>query len=121
MQPMRNSHSKKEFGDWLLEILRERDMSQADLQRAAGLGKGSLSDVVSGRRKVGKDLATAIATALKLPPEQVFRAAGILPPVQNSDEDVEEIVHLAKQLSKEDKQAVIDFISILDRLRGKKK
>ena len=109
------------FGKWLLAELEKREWSQADLARAAKVSRSSISEIVSGQRQIGKRTATAIATALKLPPEQVFRAAGILPPVQNADEDIEEIIHLAKPLSKEDKQAVIDFINILDRLRGKKK
>lgn len=43
-------------------------------------------------------MATAIANALKLPPEQVFRASGILPP-ENDDPWADEMSHKLSQLS----------------------
>ena len=54
---------------------------------------------MSGRRKVGSEVARAIADALKLPPEQVFRAAGILPPERDEDPWVDEMTHKLSQLS----------------------
>lgn len=55
-------------------------MSQSELARLAKLGRGTISNIMSGNRQVGQDTISAIARALKLPPETVFRAAGILPP-----------------------------------------
>lgn len=109
------------FSEWLLVVLEERDWSQAKLARVAKISPASISDIISGRRKVGKDLATAIAEALKLPTEQVFRAAGILPPNKKVDEDIEQIVHEVEQLSKQDQAEVLAFIRMLNNLRGKKK
>jgi transcriptional regulator with XRE-family HTH domain len=86
------------FPDWLLERLNEKDWSQSDLARAAHIGRSSISEVLSGRRQVGRELATSIANALKLPPEQVFRAAGILPP-ENDDPWADEMSHKLTQLS----------------------
>jgi transcriptional regulator with XRE-family HTH domain len=109
------------FPGWLLGELKRQGISQSDLARLAGISTGSVSDIVSGRRKVGPDLAKAIAVGLKLPVEQVYRAAGILPPEKANDEQVEEILHLSRDLSKEDRRTVIEFIRMLDRLRGNKK
>jgi transcriptional regulator with XRE-family HTH domain len=86
------------FSEWLQKELERKGWNQSDLARAAHLGKGSLSDIISGRRKVGSEVARAIADALKLPPEQVFRAAGILPP-EKEDPWVDEMSHKLGQLS----------------------
>lgn len=86
------------FSEWLLITLEHKKWSQADLARASHLSSGTISDVISGRRRVGKDMATSIANALKLPPEQVFRAAGILPP-ETDDPWAEEMAHKLSQLS----------------------
>ena len=92
------ANTSLQFSEWLQEALEKKGWKQSDLARAAHLGKGSLSDIVSGRRKVGSEVARAIADALKLPPEQVFRAAGILPP-ENQDPWADEMAHKLSQLS----------------------
>jgi transcriptional regulator with XRE-family HTH domain len=86
------------FSEWLQNALDKKGWKQSDLARAAHLGKGSLSDIVSGRRKVGIDVARSIAEALKIPPEQVLRAAGMLPP-ENEDPWADEMSHKLTQLS----------------------
>ena len=79
-------------------MLEKKGWKQSDLARSAHISTGTISDVVSGRRRVGKDMATSIATALKLPPEQVFRAAGILPP-ETDDPWVDEMSYKLSRLS----------------------
>jgi transcriptional regulator with XRE-family HTH domain len=109
------------FAKWLAERLSERDMSHSDLARASGIGRSTISEILSERREVGRTVATAIAKGLKLPPEQVFRAAGLLPPSRNIDGEIEEILHKVQDLSKADRDMVLEFIGMLDRLRVKKK
>ena len=101
-------------------MLQSRDWNQADLARRAGVSKAAISDVVSGRRNVGNDLASAIADALKLPPEQVFRAAGLLPPAIDLDEEMEQIIHEVEKLPKADREEVLAFIRMKNNLRKKK-
>jgi len=40
------------FSDWLLKELKERDMSQSDLAHIAKLGSGTISNIMTGTRKV---------------------------------------------------------------------
>lgn len=54
-------------------------MSQADLANMAGLGRGTISNIMSGNRSVGQETLTKIAHALRFPPELVFEKAGLLP------------------------------------------
>ena len=86
------------FSDWLLNELKSRDMSQSDLARSAGLGSGTISNIMSGNRKVGQDTLTAIARALRLPPALVFEKAGLLPG-KSDDPWAEKMNHKIGQLS----------------------
>lgn len=67
------------FNDWILERLNELDWSQADLARNSGLTRSVISKYMAGRIP-DESALRQIAKALKLSPESVFRAAGILPP-----------------------------------------
>lgn len=79
------------FGEWLLNELEKRNMSQSDLAKLSGLSRGTLSNLISGTRGLGTDSINAIARALKLPPAQVFEAAGILPANKDVDPWVEQM------------------------------
>ena len=63
----------------------------------------------------------AIAKGLKLPPEQVYRAAGLLPPERGIDEEIQQIAYEAGELNKSDQAEVLAFIRMLNNLHGKKK
>lgn len=45
--------SMESFSDWLLNELKQREMSQSDLARLAKIGTGTISNIMSGNRKVG--------------------------------------------------------------------
>jgi len=70
------------FPEWLLSKLDELKWKQADLVRESKLDSAVVSNIINGKRKVGKVTATAIAHALQLPPELVFEKAGLLPPTK---------------------------------------
>lgn len=68
------------FGDWLQRELSNRGWDQAELSRRSGISSAQISRIVTGGRRPGKDSIDGIARALRLPPEDVMRQAGILPP-----------------------------------------
>jgi len=68
-----------DFIQWLIDELNERDWSMNELARRAGVTSGAISLVMSMQRKPGPELLLGIAQALQLPPETVFRKAGIFP------------------------------------------
>lgn len=86
------------FGTWLLDELKERNMIQAELARACKITTAQMSRIISGTRNPGKDTIVKIAKALKIPPEVVFRAAGLLPPTVD-DPWVEKQTHRLSQIS----------------------
>jgi transcriptional regulator with XRE-family HTH domain len=69
-----------DFVNWLNEELGKRDWSIRELARRSGISHASISQVLNRHRYPGSDFCLAIARGLQLPPEEVFRRAGILPP-----------------------------------------
>lgn len=84
----------KEFPIWLRDQRIDRGWSQSDLARTANINRQVISDYEGFKRKnYDETILRKIARALKLPPEQVFRAAGLLPPKPEEDPWVEEMSH----------------------------
>ena len=70
---------------WILRELQERGWSQAELARRSGISAAGVSQILSEQRLPTPDFCIAIARALRIPPEDVLRRAGILPAVPNDD------------------------------------
>lgn len=68
-----------DFSEWLLTEIESRGLSYSEVARRGGLSHARISQVISGSNP-GADFCTSIARALDLPPERVFRIAGLLPP-----------------------------------------
>jgi transcriptional regulator with XRE-family HTH domain len=106
--------SMERFSDWLLSELKSRNMSQSDLAHLAGLGRGTISNIMTGTRNVGQDTLTAIARALHLPTETVFRAAGLLPPIPPDDAQRERLRAKLSYLTDDDlRQEAENFLDFL--------
>jgi transcriptional regulator with XRE-family HTH domain len=68
-----------DFSTWLQNELDKREWSQSDLARYSGINRQVISTYINRQRtKPDGEMLTAIARALKLPPETVFAAAGIM-------------------------------------------
>ena len=107
------------INNWLLNELRKRDWSQADLARRAGVSRTAISDIISGKRKIGRDLAVSISEAFKLPLEEVYRAAGLLPPEPAETKLARQITHITAQLPPEEQQGLLEFAKLRLRLSEK--
>ena len=92
-------------------------MSQADLARESGLSTGAVSMLVTDTRGAGRDACQAIAHAFKIPSEEVYRAAGLLPPVDELDEQRARIDYKVSQLDPNDQELVEQFAEMLLRRR----
>lgn len=100
----------KSFGQWLLEELEKRDMNQSDLARASNITTAQISRIISGRRGVGEQALTAIAHALRLPPDMVFEKAGILPPKPEMSPIKRKLLHLSEGLPESDIELAISLL-----------
>jgi len=96
------------FNDWLLSQLNERGWSQADLARATQITTSAISKYMQGRIP-NEEALRKIARAFRLPPEDVFRKAGILPPATEEDATLNELTHLAQQLSDQELDDLIEY------------
>lgn len=98
------------FSQWLEDEMDKRQLTQAELARQAGVTRGAINGVLTGARGVGPDLLNAIAKGLQLPPETVFRAAGLLPSLPEDQEELQILNHLYSQLSDEDREDILALI-----------
>ena len=110
------------FGAWLVEELTQRNMTQSDLSRVSGLSEGTISNIISGRRGRGVDSLKALARALKLPPERIFREAGLLPRDKSADahnKEVEQIIEEVEDMTHEEQLEILSYIRWRNNLRKK--
>ena len=98
--------------EWLSRELDRRGLSQADLVRLSGVTSAQVSRIISGSRGPGEGALRAIADALRLPAEQVFRAAGMLPPDPKKDPLTEEGLHILQQLEGENKEDAVRYLKL---------
>ncbi|MCG2785378.1 MAG: helix-turn-helix domain-containing protein [Anaerolineae bacterium] len=102
------------FGEWLKSEINIRNISQKELADISGVTPAQISRAIGGSRGLGTDTLTAIARALRLPPEEVFRRAGILPSLPNKDLQDAEILERTSQMTPAQKRAVLAFINSLE-------
>lgn len=79
------------INNWLLKEMKSRNWSQAELARRAGVSRTAISDVLSGKRMMGKDLAQSVAEAFKIPVTEIYRVIGILPPEPSENPLIKQI------------------------------
>lgn len=97
------------FADWLEEKMLERGLTQAELARRSKTTSATISRILNGERNIGPEMCVAVAGALKVPPDDVYRAAGLLPMKPNNDETVTEIVHIYHLLNEDNKDDLLDY------------
>jgi transcriptional regulator with XRE-family HTH domain len=103
-----------DFSQWLKNEMKIRGWRQADLARATGIDSSVFSRILNLEREPSPDTCRAIAKALVLPPEVVFRKAGFLPekpyePPEQSP-DILEMIRLYNDLEDADQHEVLAII-----------
>lgn len=106
-------YSVETFRDWLLNELKKRGWSQSELAKRAGLAPSTISNILNANKGLGEVSLSAIAKALNVPTEIVFRAAGFLPKAHIMTEQKEEILYLFDKLSEQEKKDAIRYLRFL--------
>ena len=91
--------SRASFIDFIAFLngeLKKREWSVSTLARRAGLSQSYVSDVINGKANVSANFAIAAADALEDDPVHFLRLAGILPDVNPSVQEEEEIIDIVK-------------------------
>lgn len=109
-----------DFSTWLQDQLNERGWDQADLVRRSGVSQSQVSRIMTGMRKPGPEVSRAIARALHITSDEVFRVAGILPPknVNLTTDDqraLDELIDKIIMLSPENQRLVIQLVEKIRR------
>lgn len=103
-----------DFANWLQREMDRRRMTQADLARASGLSTAAISRIISGVRRVGPSACRAIARALNLPEESVFRRAGLLSDRPEIDDvALAEWIHLWRMATPEERESMVELARVL--------
>jgi transcriptional regulator with XRE-family HTH domain len=105
--------SMETFDQWIITELKKRNWNQNELAKRAGIAHGTVSNIINNNKGVGESSLRAIARAFKYPPEIVFRAAGLLPQVQQSSETEEKLLYLFTELSDEQRGMVLEYMQFL--------
>lgn len=107
------------LGEWIRAGLKDAGKNQVWLAEKIGVQPPQVSRIISGVSEPTPDLLSSISDALGKPREQIYRAAGLLPPVAKVDEEMESILHEITKLPKDDQREVLAFIRIKNNLRKK--
>ena len=102
-----------DFADWLIDQLNRREWSKADLARRSHVDNGIISRIISRERKATPETLVSIAKGLNISPEEVFRAAGLLPPQPEVDALTRYAEWLLAQMPEEKRQQAINYIRFL--------
>ncbi len=82
--------------EWLLEACRKRNLSWREASIKAGVDKGAISAIMRGAQP-GLEVCKGLAGLFRVPPEDVLRLAGHLPP-NPAAAPVPELVMLMRQV-----------------------
>ena len=112
--PVIMSDMNDNLSSWLANELIIRGWSQSKLAKLAGVSKTAISDAISGKNPPKFDVCVAIAKALRLPPEEVLRKAGLLPKQSsNVTEDQERLLYLFNNLTPEKQKYALKLLAAL--------
>jgi len=106
--------TKYDFSEWLMEQIAIRNISQSDLARASGLSRATISDFINRKRSNPDQTSlNAIAQGLGVPPDTVYRAAGLLPPLPERRVAEEIAQYKLSELNDQELDEVLQFIEFI--------
>ena len=109
------------FVTWLETELNKRNWKRSDLARAIKMSDTALTLVYNGQRKPGTDMCLAIAKVFDLPPELVYRQAGLLPEAPDLPPEFEELKHWFSQMTDDEQEVFLAQGRLTIELRNKRR
>lgn len=99
------------FSEWLLKQMSDKEWTQADLVRASGLTRSTISYYLSPKSKRPDDEALKkIARAFNLPVDFVFEQANKLSPKPELSPIKRKLVHVAQDMPDSDVELAISLL-----------
>ena len=109
-----------EFVEWLKKEMSTRTWGIRETAQRAELSHPTISDIVTNGKQPSFDTVLALSKIFNQEPVNLLRAAGLLPPVRDSDPLASEAAHLVGLLPEEQKQVAVDYIRFLVEMEEKK-
>ncbi len=78
-----------------------------ELARRCDVSESTISRIVSGKRNPSSDLCRRMAQVLQLPPETLFREAGLLPSAPEKSPAANEALYLFRQLPEAERVRIL--------------
>jgi transcriptional regulator with XRE-family HTH domain len=78
-----------------------------ELARQTRVSESTISRIVSGKRNPSSRLCRRIAETLHVPPEAVFREAGLLPDSDDEAPGVREALYLFRELPEDEQRRIL--------------
>ena len=97
------------LGAWLQQTREGLGLTQSDLGRLSKLNRAVINKIENNATKAKPETLLAIAQALRIKPETIFRKAGILPPEPENDTKLKQLTYLLSLLNDEDLQDFEDL------------
>lgn len=98
---------RSDLGKWLLEELAERRWSMREFARRCEVTESTISRIISGKRNPSSELCRTMSHVLRLPPERIFREAGLLPPALEHSPDIKEALYLFRELPEDEQLRIL--------------
>lgn len=107
------------FTEWLNEVIAERGISVAELARRIGVTPATVSQILSGKGNADPEFCRGLADVLALPPDGIFRRAGLLPnlPAPIEDMNLNELRDVMKYLRPRERRQILEYAYMLYRLQ----
>ncbi|MBN2005335.1 MAG: helix-turn-helix transcriptional regulator [Anaerolineae bacterium] len=107
------------FTEWLNEVIAEQGVSVAELARRIGVSPAAVSQILSGKNNPGPEFCRGLASVLALPPDGIFRRAGLLPnlPAPADDMNLNELRDVMKYLRPRERRQILEYAYMLYRLQ----
>jgi len=95
------------FNDWLVREMSKRGWSQSDLARSSELNRAVINKLLNGQTLPRPPTLESIARAFKVPVEQVYRVAGLLPDIPENESYLEEVMYHIRQIQNPQHRATV--------------
>ena len=100
-----------DFVNWLMSETQRRGWNNSELSRRAGVVHSTISLLLNRKTNPGTDVCQGIARAFNMPPEDVYRRAGLLPNLPDDPNQAQEkrLCDLYRRLPERLRERVIDY------------
>ena len=105
------------FADWLKQKRLDMGLNQTELGVLCGLHRSVISKLEKGTRPTPETLKS-LAKGMKIPREEMYRAAGILADVSRESAQTEKLLYYFGLLNEFDKQHILDLANFLASKNG---